>query len=868
MKFTLSLLCLLVGWPVLAQPEFTLKSGEELSRSNQFGRSTEELEAFIEANPTRLYDQSQALLLISYNHMQLGDFANALAANEASLAIKADLHADDLVNNYVRFGAIHLLRGNHHAALSYLLKAKDYPIEAIQLYAVIDGYLAAAYRGLGQYERAETYYRQSIETLLIEYPEDHPNIITSYYNLGKLYLEWKRPELARRYFQVGLDRITAASGRAFLQALLQNGLGESYADDPQRAEPYHRQALDLATEYFGGYHRETALSSLLLARAIYRQGRRDEAREAILLAIRSLNPEQPNLSWTQLPDTNRLIIDRPLLAQALGFKARWLMDASLPTDERLLPALVNSEAAAGLLQKAMDDRIDQADRMELIPIARQALEAGIQAGVQLWQNKGDANAQQRAFRLAETIKMLQFRAHTGHILQLSGSYAERERELHRAVRLAELQFRLRPLDITVSREAQRLRADYRRLREDWQRAEPLTYQQRYGGPMPGIAQLQRDLSDKHGLLSYFVGEHIAFVFALDGQSQQTFSIGSGQTDTEQMLLSQVAAFHSAIDSSQAELVTTLGYQLYEQLLLPAAGWLKGKTQLSIIPDLALEELPFEALLTETYRKKRVKWNRLPFLIREVAVHYQHMASPPIQAVQDGAATYEFLFLSPVFDEVDLTSIVPNRRILLDPDLHGSSIMSNGQRFNALPTAVETSRQLQLLWAQSDQEGRFKLREAATEQLLDRELDQAHYIHLATYSFVEGASPEETGLILTRAERTDDAGNDGFLLGSELSLRTILIPELLSLDYIERGKTADGRTMPVLPLSGSLMLSGVSNLLYTTKNGGTPEFYPLFYENLLEGRSVVESVQEAQKTLLKQKTTTAPRWWSGYHILSR
>ena len=81
--------------------------------------------------------------------MQLGDFTNALLANEQSLHLKAQLHADDLVKNYIRFGAIHLLRGNPHKALSYLLRAKDFPFEELQLFAVIDGYLAAAYRTPG-----------------------------------------------------------------------------------------------------------------------------------------------------------------------------------------------------------------------------------------------------------------------------------------------------------------------------------------------------------------------------------------------------------------------------------------------------------------------------------------------------------------------------------------------------------------------------------------------------------------------------------------------------------------------------------------------------------------------------------------------
>lgn len=857
MKLRLTILWLLTGFAMTAQSEFTLKSGEQLSQMNQFGRSTQELEAFIRDNPTRLYDQSQALLLISYNHMQLGDYANALAANEASLKIKAQLHADDLVNNYVRFGAIHQLRGNHHAALSYLLKAKDFPIEAIQLYAIIDGYLAAAYHGLGQYEQAETYYLQSIETLLIEYPENHPNIITSYYNLGKLYEDWGKPEQARQYFELGLDRSNASSDQAFLQALLNNGLGETYQEvAPRLAEIHHRRALDIATEFFGGYHRETALASLMLAKAIYRQQRRDEARDAIQLAIRSLNPEQPNLSWTQLPDTTRLILDRPLLAEALGLKARWLMDSALPDEQRQPVALANSEMAARLLQAAMNDRIDQEDRLDLLPIAREAFEAGIEAGYQLWKERKDDHAQWRAFQLAENLKVLTFRAHTGHTLQLTGTFAERERTMLRTLRLAEMKFRLQPLDLTVSQEVYRLRDNYRRLKEDWQRTEPAVYQQRFGRQRHTLRQVQANLAPDETLLSYFAGTKHTWLFALNREGLQTYSLAPKDPGL------QVALFREAIDSSQVDQVADLGYQLYHHLLAPAAAALKKKTILSIVPDEGLEDLPFEALLTESYRKKRMRFSKLPFLVKEFAVQYRHTATS-WDISMSGTPQYEFLYLSPVFDEERLSRIPPDWRILFDPIIHQDRSVSWSNRFQPLEDAADEAGRLQVVWGQSLKEGRFKMRESATEKALMQDLGAARYLHLSTYGFVRGASPEEAGLVLANPDPGGSVQNDGFLLASELAGRTTSATRLVSV-----GQVVIDEKVGILPLSGSLMLAGVPNVLYTgsPRNDGAL-FYPTFYEQLLEDGAVVKSSQRTRLKMIKDKATAAPVNWAKYRLLS-
>lgn len=862
MKLRLTILWLLLVVAASAQPEFTLKSGEQLSHLNQYGRSTQELEAFIRANPTRLYDQSQALLLISYNHMQLGDYVNALAANEASLNIKAQLHADDLVNNYVRSGAIHLLRGNHHAALSYLLKAKDFPIEAIQLYAIIDGYLAAAYRGLGQFEQAETYYRQSIETLLIEYPGDHPNIITSYFNLGELYVEWGNPQEARQYFQLGLERSKTSSEQAFLQALLNNGLGKTYLEQaPQLAERHHRKALDIATEFFGGYHRETAQASLLLARSIYRQNRRDETRDAIQLAIRSLNPEQPNLSWTQIPDTSRLIIDRPLLAEALGLKARWLMDSALPDEQRLPLALANGEAAAQLLRSAMDDQVDQEDRLELLRVAREAFEAGIEAGIQMAKNGKDGQTGWRAFQLAEAAKILQFRAHTGHILQLTGTFAERERTMLRTLRLAEMEFRLQPLDITVSQELYRLRENYRRLKEDWESTEPLAYQQRFGMRRNALRQVPERLDPDQLVLSYFSGQKNTWLFALDREGLQMYALD------KEGLSAQIDAFRSAIERDDAALIAELGYQLYAKLIEPAAAKLKKKSSLIIVPDQTFGSLPFDALLTKPYQKKRVRLSKFPYLINDLAVQYRHTVTS-WEKPELTNPEYEFLFLSPVFDQEWLSRIPAGRRVLFDANIHATSTLANGNYFKPLTGVPTEVSQLQVLWGQSNKEARFKMREAATEQFLNNEIGKARYLHLGTYAFVKGGGPEEAGLILAGPDPSNSVQNDGVLLASELAIRSTGATELMSIAFTETDGGEDSDFSAMLPLSGSLMLSGITNLLYNTHQLDGAAFYPAFYENLLEGTSIAGSVQQVKRSLAKQKTTIGPRAWAYYRLLSR
>jgi CHAT domain-containing protein len=229
------------------------------------------------------------------------------------------------------------------------------------------------------------------------------------------------------------------------------------------------------------------------------------------------------------------------------------------------------------------------------------------------------------------------------------------------------------------------------------------------------------------------------------------------------------------------------------------------------------------------------------------------------------AGYEFLFLSPVFDQEQLNRVPPDRRILFDAQIHPLTTITDGSYFRKLEEAPATAARLQVIWGESGQEGRFKLREAATEELLRRELDAARYVHLATYGFVQGASPEEAGLVLANTDPMRPVHNDGLLLASELSLQPVTGTALLSVDYIQTGRTPGGKAVDILPLSGSLMLHGISHLIFRTRQHGAESFFPLFYEQLLKNASIPASLQEVKRQLAKREETAAPRLWAYYRM---
>ena len=155
MRYPLIILLLTCFYFGGAQPDKLLSEAEALSAAGRYTASNAVLDEFMEAYPTRMYDQGEALFLKSYNHLQLGNLEAALAENAASLELRREFVPEDAAKNYMRFGAIYLMQGQYEQALDYLFRSQEFPlIDDPQTAALIEGYIGNAYTELKQYERA------------------------------------------------------------------------------------------------------------------------------------------------------------------------------------------------------------------------------------------------------------------------------------------------------------------------------------------------------------------------------------------------------------------------------------------------------------------------------------------------------------------------------------------------------------------------------------------------------------------------------------------------------------------------------------------------------------------------------------------
>ena len=204
-------------------------------------------------------------------------------------------------------------------------------------YATSLNNLAALYRAMGAYARAEPLYRQALEIRKKALGEEHPDYATSLNNLAELYHAMGAYDRAEPLYRQALEIRKKALGEEHPDyATSLNNLAELYhaMGAYDRAEPLYRQALEITKKALGEEHPDYATSLNNLAVLYHAMGAYDRAeplyRQALEIRKKALGEEHPDYA-TSLNNLAELYhemgaYDRaePLYRQALEIRKKAL----------------------------------------------------------------------------------------------------------------------------------------------------------------------------------------------------------------------------------------------------------------------------------------------------------------------------------------------------------------------------------------------------------------------------------------------------------------------------------------------------------------------------------------------------------------
>jgi CHAT domain-containing protein/tetratricopeptide (TPR) repeat protein len=382
-----------------------------------------------------------------------------------------------------------------------------------------------------------------------------------------------------------------------------------------------------------------------------------------------------------------------------------------------------------------------------------------------------------------------------------------------------------------------------RLGEEIRRRHPHYAEVRYPAPLR-LEQIQGLLDERTALLEYFVGEESSYLFAVTRRG-----LSAHRLPGKAVLAERVRVLRDLLEDSSPRLLRRFQKDsagLYALLLGPVAAELARTPELLISPDGPLYLVPFEALLTDA--ETGTSYKSLPYLLHEHAVSYIPSASvldglrEPRPALAAGSPRPKgfVAFGDPVLAvsgsvPAVTRSPVPGPRTGPGTPWAAPELPGSGREVTSIASLYPAS------------EVALYLREAATEVNVKANplLLTARRIHFATHGFVDEASPQLSGLLLTRGPGD---GEDGRLQVYEIfNLR--LNADLVALSACETGLGEEVSGEGMIGLTRAFLYAGARSLLvslWLASDQATPDLMTAFYRHLEEGEGKAEALREAKR----------------------
>jgi CHAT domain-containing protein len=356
-----------------------------------------------------------------------------------------------------------------------------------------------------------------------------------------------------------------------------------------------------------------------------------------------------------------------------------------------------------------------------------------------------------------------------------------------------------------------------------------------------LEETQRALPDQVQLAAYAVTEQRLLIWLI---TRQAVFRASAPVSADRLRL-LVADYLAALRARRAvEALDQQAAELYELLIAPIAARLDPRRALCIIPDGALHQLPFAALIAPATRR---------YLLEDFALTINPSASVLAHALElsrskKSRAPETFLGLSnPRFNQ---------RRLMGLP---------------ALPAAEQEVARAQALYPQS----RVLSREQATESALVRQMGHYETLHLATHTLIDASSPLLSAIVL--ADEGDPvaeaepgrAAFDGRLHAYEILQQKLPHTRLVVLSSCRSGLSAQARAEALSGLAQAFFAAGVPSIiasLWDVDDQSTAEIMEAFHhQRRVKQQSAAAALREAQLAARQhpEPKRRHPYYWAAF-----
>ncbi|HSE37585.1 MAG TPA: tetratricopeptide repeat protein [Blastocatellia bacterium] len=760
--------------------------------------------------------------------------------------------------------------------------------------------IGSVYRALSEPQKALDYFAQALP--LWRAVGDRRNEASLLNNMGTVYNLLGEPQKAFHYFEQALPLVRTTNDRRVEAVTLANiGYVHNLLDEPEKALEYLNQALTLArersdrrTEAVALTHMGTAYSSLkehrkaveYLERALQlRIAVSDRQGEAITLNFlgralavgneprKALDYYQKALAiWRAMGDRNGEVAALYGLARAesdlddLVAASKWT-EAALTIINTLRTKVASRDLRASYFASVQDLYKLHIDL--LMRLHRRQPTAGFD--VAALETYEQARARSLIDVLAEASADIRqgvdpgLRERERSLQQMLNVAADRRMRLfggqHTEKAAAEVQGKIEELLTQLFAVEAELKASSPRYAALTQPA-PLH-----------LAEIQTAVTDDATLLlEYSLGEQRSYLWVVTATSFSSYELPSRATIEAaarrcyELLTARnrYVKFETADEKRERVRQADAEYPqaataLSQMLLGPVAAQL-GRKRLLVVPDGALEYLPFAALTVPG------QTSFVPLMVHHEVTSIPSASTLAVlrREIQGRAAAAKVVavFADPVFDKTD-------ERVKGDVSRNaGGHHGASASGAEALARLPYTRQEAEAILALAPATGRkaalgFEANRAAA---MSEELSKYRLIHFATHSFLDSMHPELSSIALSMLDRQGKP-QDGFLRAHEVfNLR--LGAELVVLSGCRTGLGKEVKGEGLYGMTRGFMYAGSKRVmvsLWDVQDQATARLMSDFYRELLGSKrpSASAALRAAQIAIWREGRWQAPYYWAGF-----
>jgi CHAT domain-containing protein/Tfp pilus assembly protein PilF len=752
-----------------------------------------------------------------------------------------------------------------------------------QIVGIILNNIGIYYSRLKRYEESESLYKRSLLITEKYVGLEHPSIAISYASLAWLYQAQGRYSDALLFFQKSIPIRNKFEGKNSRGLSLDfSGLGTVYLlmGNYQEAEKFIKYALEIDQNILGKSHANVGLSLRNIGNIYRQQGKMTEAgdffKKSIKIFEKSLGKNHPEIA--------QFLCEYAAVQKLQG-----------KTDD----ALFNARRAVQLISKKEINGAEILNTRTNLSLSTNGPNCHELLLDLLYykQDKKSINSEHFAAESFSASQIARFNDTAKQISKMSARLSIGEEEISAFVRerqdlesrLKEINYSLRlqilksapdrdnlfveKLKVERDQNKQKLSSINNKLRKTYPRYSEFTT------PTPfSISSLKKYLADDEAFFSIFVGHEASYAWFIKRNSQSFIKLPISNKEIDLVVKKLRVGLDilgsidfSSINSSYFD--TKLSHKFYNELFGPFQNLLKDVNYLIIVPDGALQSLPFGVLVTDASEKESINYAEVDWLAKRYAITTLPAVNSmrAIRAVGNfQTARFPFIgFGDPVLEGNELgESRSGSPRILVRGRL------TDVDELRKLPQLPETSDELlAIAQALNSSSENIYLGELATEtRLKSISLSNFKYLAFATHGLMAGEfhGLEEPALVLTPPSMATET-DDGLLTASEIAHLK------LNADFVilSACNTAAANGTPGAEgfsgLTKAFFYAGARSLLvshWAINSSSTASLTVKMLHELANGTSKAEALRRSVISLLKEDSHifSHPSLWAAFSLV--